>query len=161
MASRMPIHEVSRPASRARPVKLVSSSSRILHHLQGQIVLWDRFIHQLSRFQRHYPWTCFFLRGGTSFCSIGSASSSEPSHVGIIPLGGEPLLSLFLSFFSFGCIFTWGGLDYLIHSCILSSLFWGGFSHMVFSLFPHFMRDVHLHFVLGYLTWPSSWDPSF
>ena len=39
--------------------------------------------------------------------------------------------------------------------------FGGGFSHVVFSLFPRFIRDLHLHFVLGYLTWPSSRDPSF
>lgn len=119
---------------------MVSSSSRVLHHLQGQIVLWDRFILQLGRFQRHYTWLYFY--------SLGSASS-EPSPVGIILLRGEPLLSPFLSFFSFGCILTWGGHDYLIHSCILSSLFWGRFFPCGF--FP--LSPLYKRCAFAFCTW--------
>ena len=45
-------------------------------------------------------------------------------------------------------------------SIVLFSLFGGGFFPRGFPSFSTFMRDLHLHYVLGYLKWPSSRDPS-
>jgi len=102
-----------------------------------------------------YPCSCFFQRGGTFFSGRGLASTLEHSSLhGILFLEGgasSVSLSLFLSFFSFGCIFTWGGHDYLIHSCILSSLFWGRFFPCgFFPLSPLYKRCA---FAFALCTW--------
>ena len=78
-----------------------SSSVAETNISSGQIVSMH------SRSISSIPWALFFLKGGTTFNIHGSASSSEKSLVGILLLGGEPILSLFLSSFSFvyiGCM---------------------------------------------------------
>ena len=130
-------------------ILMISSCSRVLHQLQRQTFLWDRFFPCIAEASHLYLGHCFFLRGGTLFSIHGSASSSEQSLVGILLLWGEPILSLFLSSFSIvyiGCMSSLGGLDYSIHPCILFYLsFWGRVFPMRFSLFPRFMGDVYLH----------------
>ena len=131
---------------------MISSCSRVLHQLQRQIVLWDRFFTQLRRFQRHhlsmgffphtveashfYLWHCFFLRGGTPFCSLGSTSSLEQSLASILLVGGGGSLSCLSSSSHYSlmyildvCCNGWVLITPSIHTLyvFLISLFGGGF----------------------------------
>ena len=113
-----------------------------------------------------YLWHFFFLRGGTPFCSLGSNSSSEQSLFDNILWGGS--LSCLSYSFHFSLLYILdvcrhGGvlITLSIHASSFISLFGGGFFPCGFSLFPHFLRDcICIHYVHGYLTWPSSQDPS-
>ena len=109
------------------------------------------------------PWALFLPKGRNTILHsrisffIGAVIGRHSSFG-----GGEPLLSLFLSLFSFvhGCMSLWWGvlITPSMHLFLLS--FWGRVFPMRFSLFLRFMRELHLHYVLGYLIWPSSRDPS-
>ena len=145
-------------------ILMINSCSRVLHQLQRQIFLWDRFFPCTTEASHLYLGHCFFLRGGTLFNIHRSTSSSEQSLFSILLLrGGAYSVSLPLIFLY--CIYwmyvIMGGLDYSINPCILfSSLFLGEFfSHVVFPSF-HALWEICIHYVHGYLKWPHRRDPS-
>ena len=72
---------------------------------------------------------------------------------------GGGLSCLLLLLFG-GDFFLIGGLVFLLSLLYFFSLFGGGFFPRGFPSFSTFLRDLHLHYVLGYLNWPSSRDPS-
>ena len=123
-----------------------------------------RFFPRIAKASHLYLWHCFFQRGGTLFSGHGSASILEHSSLinTLLLEGGLPRLLLLLfggDFFLIGGFVLLHSLMYIsdvcrnggvlitpsIHASSFISLFGGGFFPCGFSLFPHFMRDFHLH----------------
>ena len=121
-------------------ILMINSSSRVLHQLQSQTFLWDRFFPCTVEASHLYLGHCFFLREGTPFNIPGSASSSEQSLVGILLLGGS-LLCLSSSHLSLLYILDVchnGGvlITPSVHASSFISLFGGGFFPWGFPSFP-------------------------
>ena len=140
-------------------ILMISRCSRVLHQLQRQTFLWDRFLPCTTEASHLYLRHCFFLKGGTLFCILGSASSSEQFLFGILLLGGS-LFCLSSSHHSLLYILDVchnGGvlITPSIHASSFISLFGGGFFPWGFPSFPT-LWEMCICIVNGYLKWPCS-----
>ena len=130
---------------------MISNCNRVLHQLQSQTFLWDRFFPCIAEASHLYLGHCCFLRGGTPFNIHGSASSSEQLLFDILLLGGS-LFCLSSSHHSLLYLLDvchYGGvlITPSMHPFHLS--FWGRVFPMRFSLFLRFMRDYICIMYLG------------